>query len=487
MIDYNEAIKYLRNDDFEIEAQKTLELIPIGWAIANNEMEFARKVNPSWCIQQEVRAMYYSLQNEEKDLNGNDLFKKHQGNPLYLEAMRQGIIGDIRAEEAFKALRRNYNARVQRKCIADFLGASDDQAKMIAINSIRTTIGDSDIDIVEVDLANPCPPMEFLLNNNGIGILGKKSIVAIKAQAKNGKTHLCAITGAALTGGECMGLKCNGKLKKVLFVDTEQEMPSTEYITKHIHKLNGWPLDRNNPNLKVVNIRKVHTYDRLAKIEGLLINGGYDCVVIDGIKDLVHDILDTKEATRVMDEIMRLVEIYNICLVTVIHENPSSASINNGKMRGHLGTELLNKCYEVYEVTKCDDIFKVICTDRRGKYPENWAFRFNERDELERAEIPEEPQKLTKSEKAANVRMDTLQKCFSMYGSASLDYAQLSEEFMKNTRGAKTKDAFNTFLKNCISHDELVKEGEPARYYIPKEEPFLTSSQIQQLSCGCPF
>ena len=77
-----------------------------------------------------------------------------------------------------------------------------------------------------------------------------------------------------------------------------------------------------------------------------------DIIFIDGIRDLVFDFNDIKECTIIVNWIMFLVDKYNCHISLVLHQNPSDS---NSKGRGHLGTELDNKCESAIVVAKDED------------------------------------------------------------------------------------------------------------------------------------
>lgn len=81
-----------------------------------------------------------------------------------------------------------------------------------------------------------------------------------------------------------------------------------------------------------------------------------DLVILDGIKDLCRNIMDNPESTDVLDLLSRLSQDNNTAICCILHENKSSTDSN---MRGHLGTELINKCTEEYQVTKKDNVITI--------------------------------------------------------------------------------------------------------------------------------
>jgi hypothetical protein len=99
-----------------------------------------------------------------------------------------------------------------------------------------------------------------------------------------------------------------------------------------------------------------------------------DLVIVDGIRDLVNDINDGVLAQEVMEELLQLATSRECCIVCVLHQNKSGEDHN---LRGWIGTELMNKAFEVYACEKLmpQRIFKVEQTLTR-KYDIEQALYF---------------------------------------------------------------------------------------------------------------
>ena len=72
-------------------------------------------------------------------------------------------------------------------------------------------------------------------------------------------------------------------------------------------------------------------------------------MIVDGIRDLVNDINDGVLAQEVMEELLHLATQHDCCIVCVLHQNKSGEDHN---LRGWIGTELMNKAFEVYSCEK---------------------------------------------------------------------------------------------------------------------------------------
>jgi hypothetical protein len=74
-----------------------------------------------------------------------------------------------------------------------------------------------------------------------------------------------------------------------------------------------------------------------------------DILIIDNVRDLVNDINNGEKAQDLIEKFMKLSQAFECNVVTVIHQNRSA---ENRGLRGWLGTELMNKAFEVYVCQK---------------------------------------------------------------------------------------------------------------------------------------
>lgn len=198
-----------------------------------------------------------------------------------------------------------------------------------------------------VSLKKDYPPLEYLLSNEGgEKLLPRHNLIAVTGKAKRGKSYLLGIWEAALLHSGIMGYTANNDNIKVLHVDTEMDPYMVAERKRATHSLCGWATDEDNDRLNTLTLREDSQAERFELIKAATKEIRPDVLVIDGIADLTP-INDDKEAPEVICELMRMSSAYNCTILCVLHQNE-----NNEKMRGWLGTELLNKCFEVYEVTK---------------------------------------------------------------------------------------------------------------------------------------
>ena len=124
----------------------------------------------------------------------------------------------------------------------------------------------------------------------------------------------------------------------------------------------------------IFNVRCVDWRQRRALLREAVVRYRPDLVIVDGIRDLVNDINDGVLAQEVMEELLQLATSRECCIVCVLHQNKSGEDHN---LRGWIGTELMNKAFEVYACEKLmpQRIFKVEQTLTR-KYDIEQALYF---------------------------------------------------------------------------------------------------------------
>jgi len=269
-------------------------------------------------------------------------------------------------------------------------------------------------------------PMEFLFRLFGKPCFPRGELVAITGKAKSGKTFVtsmlmakslapkslapCPIPADAPTrslapSGEGGEHTCNDSLPslgrvreealKVLWYDTEQSDESTQDILKNriipmiavgtgvSAPLSPW----NEAGGEAFNVRAVEWKQRRELLCEAITRCKPDLVIVDGIRDLVNDINDGVLAQEVMEELLHLATAGNCCIVCVLHQNKSGEDRN---LRGWIGTELMNKAFEVYACEKMmpQRIFKLEQTLTRKYDIEQTLYFEVGRDGLPREAAP---------------------------------------------------------------------------------------------------
>ena len=131
--------------------------------------------------------------------------------------------------------------------------------------------------------------------------------------------------------------------QNILYIDTEQ---GKSHVTMANNRIWENSVSDEHHRLHTYALRSMSPAERLESIETLIKKiDKLGFVVIDGIKDLVTSVNDEVEASKIASKLLKWSEEFNIHIMVVLHENPSST-----KARGHLGTELTNKAETIIAI-----------------------------------------------------------------------------------------------------------------------------------------
>lgn len=193
------------------------------------------------------------------------------------------------------------------------------------------------------------PPKILFVGDCTIATFGNFSASTGKAKSK--KTfNISAIVAASVTNTTVLNYRAclpEGK-RKILYFDTEQSKYHCHNVLERIYKLSGLPFTKDDPRILFWGLREYTPKLRIALIDYALRKyQGVGLVIIDGLRDLMYDINNGKEATDIMTVLMAWTSVYDLHIHTVLHVNK-----NDNNPRGHIGTELENKAETVLIISK---------------------------------------------------------------------------------------------------------------------------------------
>ena len=224
----------------------------------------------------------------------------------------------------------------------------------------QVTPTQQEIDELYIERITPetdLPPMQPLFRMFDVPCFYRGELVADCGKAKSGKTYFVSILMAACLTQKALALErivhtdltdlTDLKPLRVLWIDTEQSQQSTQDILKDrvIPLAEKCHTDDINNTFYAFNLRGLGFEKRGKMVNVAIRTIKPDICIIDGIKDLMTDINDAVQATRIMEQLMALAKEFNCSIVCVLHLNKSEQDRN---MRGSIGTELTNKAFEVF-------------------------------------------------------------------------------------------------------------------------------------------
>lgn len=336
-----------------------------------------------------------------------------------------------------------------------------DFSKFCLWDSEQINIDSSSLDKYIIDMTKEYPPIDFLLSYNGVGCVPKGDLQAVTGKLKAGKTFACICIEVAMLKGEHMGIKSLKDDIKILHVDTEQSSGNIVDRASILHSLCGWAEKENNDRFNVITLRECDYTKRISIIEQAIEKFNPDFMLIDGVRDLCADFNDIKESSLLIGDLMRFCNEYEIAIMCVLHENK-----NDSNMRGHLGTELGNKCSEVYKISKNENtgVILVEQTVSRNEPIDKWSFSINDEG------VPQ-------VESVANVNVKTqrrnevLQTLFKKKGVYS--YTELVNDY-KPLLGCAERTA-KLHIANALKENVLFQNGSSYSYIFPSDEDDILS------------
>ena len=191
------------------------------------------------------------------------------------------------------------------------------------------------------------PKMDFLFRLFGKPCFPRRELVAITGKAKSGKTFVTSMLMACCQVSDVLSFHREPESPlRLLWYDTEQSDESTQDILRNrVMRM----ADGGGKLFDIFNVRGVPWKERRKLLCEAVTRCKPDLVIVDGIRDLVNDINDGVLAQEVMEELMHLATEHDCCIVCVLHQNKSGEDRN---LRGWIGTELMNKAFEVYSCEK---------------------------------------------------------------------------------------------------------------------------------------
>lgn len=231
--------------------------------------------------------------------------------------------------------------------------------------------------LLDIDKEVPPPPVAIYIGDSPACTFGNFSASIGKPKGK--KTfNVSAMTAAAMTNSTILNYRGNmpSNQNGILYFDTEQSTYHAFRVFKRIARLTRKSNQEVKQRIKYFALRKYSVEDRIGMIDHKIRNtSAVGLVIIDGIRDLMLDINNPKEATVVVNYLMKWTEEFNLHIHTVIHQNKGDENA-----RGHIGTEINNKSETVLRVEKDKNDESISTVEavyiRDVSFP-SFAFRIN--------------------------------------------------------------------------------------------------------------
>ncbi|GAA5130791.1 hypothetical protein JIN84_05190 [Luteolibacter yonseiensis] len=259
------------------------------------------------------------------------------------------------------------------------------------------------------------PPDEACMVIGDIPIAARGNITVLQGKSKVGKSALIsAIMGAAQRGryqaeGDTLCISWAGEDDGALVhLDTEQSQADWHaLVCRSIHRSGLGQVSPRLVSLPLVMFRRTERLEILRQTltyeDG---RGGSDLVLLDGVADLCISPNDEGEALELVSRIHAMAQEFRCAIFCVLHENPTS---DQGKTRGHLGSELNRKAFANLRIDKDAEtsISTIYGSDmRKREIPKEQGFCFGWDDSIGMHKF----QGRAAGVKAAQIEMKAVQK-----------------------------------------------------------------------------
>lgn len=308
-----------------------------------------------------------------------------------------------------------------------------------------------------LDLSLPINEPKFLFSIGGIPTIPRAELIGIKGRAKMGKSQFEYLLISVMLAGLSRGnIKPLLDKYKILLFDTEQSQASLKKCCQRALKYAGLPIDKNDVRFIPFFMRPLSIDERKQAIENAVREEHPDIIFIDGVRDLLQDFNSLEQSGNLIQWLLRLTAEYGCTIVSVLHQNKAK---DDGNMRGHLGTELLNKLTDCFEVSKKDGKFIVSCTDSRNIQCPDIAFSIDANGEF-REEVASDDNKLcARVEEIKRV----LRTCFNT--KSEMTYTELTKSYVMEA--AVSGRTAQRAIKEAKDNDFLSVKGD---YYTIREQ-----------------
>lgn len=213
------------------------------------------------------------------------------------------------------------------------------------MSSVMATRFDYTAEIKEEDTILHC----YATQDKRYKVGGFGQIGVLIGHEKSGKSFvLGCIASAAMSGKDSLNFQLDRRGRGLIWFDTEQSQFFYQWTQKRIHDMAGKA--QNVPYYQAYHLRKLTPVERLTVIEYIIYREKPGIVVIDGIVDLLMNYNDLPEVQGVVNRLMKWTDELNILLLSVLHVNKG-----DGKIRGHIGTEIKNKCDFAINIMKTNE------------------------------------------------------------------------------------------------------------------------------------
>ena len=317
------------------------------------------------------------------------------------------------------------------------------EAKVNKITAELTTVSEkmkqSEYKKYILDITQPIADAECLFSIGNIGTFPRGELTAITAKPKQGKSQVLYFFIAVMLAGRQFGnVKPLLGTYKILLFDTEQSKASLLKGCKRALRFAGLQDNTNDIRFYPVSLREVELLSRIKIIEEAIIEEKPTIVFIDGIVDLLQDFNNNVESSKLIQRLLKIATECGCLISCILHQNKGM----NDTLRGHLGTELLNKITDCFTVKKTGNKFIVSCLVSRNEACSGFAFSIDEENNYH---VEDAPSDIADIEDMQVKIRRTLRLCFS--ACQSMSHTELVKNYME--KGAVVESTAKNHIRRA--------------------------------------
>jgi len=245
--------------------------------------------------------------------------------------------------------------------------------------------------------------------------------------------------------------------RRICYFDTE----SSDYdFYRQIGKIKGFSeLNQLPPYFDAFQVREDSSHD-IKKLIDRYLELNFDCsvLVIDGLLDLLTDSNDTTESSLLTKWLKKITKIYNILVITVLHQSKSNLSTT-----GHIGSASDRFAQSTLDIVKDKDKNTYVLTSRfmRSDSDFDSVTLMNFNGVFQQID---NDNKSTSSNKASDLNDKDSHLLCQQIVTIEMYYEDIVKEIIERT--AKSKGFAKNLVKIWISKEWIVK-NKNLKYTIP--------------------
>jgi len=211
-----------------------------------------------------------------------------------------------------------------------------------------------------------------LFQFNGVDFFFPNSVNVISGHAGVHKSRVCenlVVTALAKSRTPRIGIQRNPDthIEQVLYFDTERnqthQLPKALQTIRSLIREEDGVTEERLAFYSLINSERTTRLDHVERLmQEHLEEVSSLLVILDLITDCIYDFNSPTETYRLIDRLNVFKENYDVAFIVVIHLNPGSL-----KERGHLGTELINKCDAGLQIAKQEQQFVMKAVKNRSQ------------------------------------------------------------------------------------------------------------------------